>query len=139
MWHKISQQLSWKAAFAYEKNCCVNLLFFILLLASSLIIKLLGCSILFLGLGKKIRNVHFGHQFKCFRSFYKWWLFCPYWYFPLSLSLSLPGRCIIYFQPFCHKCCRRDPKVANFWIWKLYIAWKVIISLYVCRAQNYIM
>ena len=54
MWHKISQQLSWKcsSAFAYEKNCCVNLLFFMLLLAYSLVIKLLGCSILSLCLGK---------------------------------------------------------------------------------------
>ena len=54
MWHKISQQLSWKcsAAFAYEKNCCVKLLFFMLLLAYSLVIKLLGCSILSLCLGK---------------------------------------------------------------------------------------
>ena len=99
MWHKISHQLSWKcsAAFAYEKNCCVNLLFFMLLLAYSLVIKLLGCSILTLCLGK-IKKCIFWSSIQVLLILLQVVAILPLLIFS-SLLLSFPSRCIIYFQP----------------------------------------
>ena len=103
MWHKISQQLSWKcsSAFAYEKNCCVNLLFFKLLLAYSLVIKFLGCSILSLCLGK-IKKCIFWSSIQVLLILLQVVAILPLLIFPslsICLSLSFLGRCIIYFQP----------------------------------------
>ena len=95
MWHRISQQLSWKcsAAFAYEKNCCVNLLFFMLLLAYSLVIKLLGCSILSLCLGKNKKCI-FWSSIQVLLILLQVVAILPLLIFS-SLSLSFPGRWLL--------------------------------------------
>ena len=79
------------------------LLFFKLLLAYSLVIKFLGCSILSLCLGK-IKKRIFWSSIQVLLILLQVVAILPLLIFPslsisLSLSLSFLGRCIIYFQP----------------------------------------
>ena len=87
------------------------------MLDSLLVIELLGCSILSLCL-KKRKEVYFYHQLLIF-------LLVMAILFFLIFFPHFSGRCITYFQPSCNMCLAEMSKVANFWIWKLYIAWEV--------------
>ena len=104
------------------------------MLASLLIIELLGCSILSLCLGKDEKSVYLVINSSAFDPFTS-----DGYSALIDIFLSLFFWQLYHLLSALLSCVAEASKVANFWIWKLYIAWEVIISLYVCNTLNYIM